>query len=150
VRHFSAGQLTSTAGLIGGLLLLSFGASAQKISVGILGGGSLTDAYRDLTFYDFLPSPEPGAAPRLFATRFWSPSKDYVIGGVLEVRFNPRWSLEVNGLFRQLHGSSATVFLPEGSLGDQSPAPTVTWEFPVLAKYRFQRWKVNPFEPRGT
>jgi hypothetical protein len=57
--------------------------------------------------------------------------------------------LEVNGLFRQLHGSSARILLPDRSLGDQSPQPVATWEFPVLAKYRFQRRKVNPFLEAG-
>ncbi len=137
------------AALAGGFLLLAPGASAQRISAGVAGGVSLTDAYRDVTTYQFLPSPEPGAPPRLEAARSWSPSKDYVIGGMLDVRFTPRWSLEVNGLFRQLHGSSARVFLPDRSLGEASPQPVVTWEFPVLAKYRFQRRKVNPFLEAG-
>lgn len=141
--------LARVAVLVGGILLLSLGSYAQKISVGVVGGGSLTDAYRDLTVFQFLPSLEPGAPSRLEGARFWSPSKDYVIGGMLEVRFNPHWSLEVNGLFRQLHGSSARVLLPDRSLGDQSPQPVVTWEFPVLAKYRFQGRRVNPFLQLG-
>ncbi len=138
-----------TAALAGGMLLLSACASAQKISAGAVAGGSLTSAYRDVTVYRLVPPLEPGASPGFEGWRFWSKSKDYVIGGMLEIRFNPRWSLEVNGLFRQLHGHSARVSLPEGSLGDASPEPVVTWEFPVLARYRFQGRRVNPFLEAG-
>ncbi len=68
---------------------------------------------------------------------------------MFEVHLDPHWSLEVNGLFRQLHGSVARVLRPEDSLGDQSPQPVVTWEFPVLAKYRFQRRTLSPFFEAG-
>lgn len=134
--------------MAGAILLLALGASAQKVSVGIVGGASLTDGFRDQTIYNLAPSPDPGSPPFFVGIRFWSPSKDYVVGGMLEFHFNPHWSLEVNGLFRQLHGKWASV-QPDGSLHSISPHPVVTWQFPVLAKYRFQGRKWNPFIEAG-
>jgi hypothetical protein len=134
--------------LAGAILLLSLEASAQKVSVGIVGGASLTDGFRDQTVYSYLPSLEPGSPGFFVGTRFWSPSKDYLIGGMLEFHFNPHWSLEVNGLFRQLHGNWASV-LPDGLLHNVSPHPVVTWQFPVLGKYRFQGRKWTPFVEAG-
>jgi hypothetical protein len=101
-----------------------------------------------LTYYNFVPSPEPGAPPFFVGTRYWSPSKDYAVGGMLELHFNPHWSVEVNGLFRQLNGKWAAI-QPDGSVNSISPHPVVTWQFPVLAKYRFQGRKLNPFIEAG-
>jgi hypothetical protein len=129
-------------------LLLPPRASGQKISAGIVGGGSLTDGFRDLTRFHFSPL-ESGGPARLEAWRSWSPSKDYVIGGMVEVRWNPHWSLEVNGLFRQLHGKTGPVSLPDLSQAGVFPNPVVTWQFPVLAKYRCQGRKINPFFAAG-
>ena len=134
--------------LAAGIVLLSPGASAQKISAGAVGGASLTDAFRDLTTFEFAPAAEPGGPARLEGFRSWSPSKDFVAGAMLEVGFNPHWSVEVNGLFRQLNGKWAVVN-PDGSLNIISSSSVVTWEFPVLAKYRFQGRRVNPFIEAG-
>jgi hypothetical protein len=137
-------RLRGMGALTAALLLLRIGAPAQGISVGIVAGGSLTDGFRDQTIYTAVPSPEPGGGLSFVGTRYWSPSKDYVVGGVLEFRFTPRWSLEVNGLFRQLHGKWAAV-REDGSLHSISPHPVVTWQVPVLAKYRFQGREWTPF-----
>jgi hypothetical protein len=146
-RCTASSLLLKVAVLAGGPLLLPLGASAQKISSGIVAGGSLTDGFRDLTRYYF--SPVSGGPARLEAWRSWSPSKDYVIGAMLEVRLNPHWSLEVNGLFRQLHGKTGPISLPDLSQADVFPNPVVTWQFPVLAKYRFEGRKINPFFAAG-
>jgi len=134
--------------LAGGILLSPLDASAQKVSAGVVGGGSLTDGFRDLTFFELVPRPEPGSPPFPAGTRFWSPSKDWVIGGMLEVRFNSNWSLEVNGLFRQLNGRWASVW-QDRSQSTSRPHPVVTWQFPILAKYRFQGRRVKPFLAAG-
>lgn len=80
--------------------------------------------------------------------RFLSPSKDYLVGGMLELRVNPNWSFEVNGLFRQLSLNRVDVS-PDGSINTISPAPVVTWEFPLLAKYRLQTRQLRPFFEAG-
>jgi hypothetical protein len=110
--------------------------------VGVVGGGSFTDAFLDQF------SREPGFPPPIIGNRFFSPSKDYLAGGMLELRFNPYCSLEADGLFRQLHMTSAAV-LADGSLNSVSRSPVVTWEFPVLAKYRFRDRRLNPLLEAG-
>jgi hypothetical protein len=141
--------LLKIAALAAGTLLPLLDASAQKMSAGIVVGRSLTAGFHDSTSFSFLPPQQPGAPAREFGTRFWSPSRDYVVGGTLEVRFNPRWSLQANGLFRQLNGKVAHFWRDEASPVDGAPNPVVTWQFPVLAKYRFLGRKINPFVAAG-
>jgi hypothetical protein len=123
------------------IFLLPLGAFGQTLAVGVVGGGSFTDAFRDQFFRE--PTPPP-----LIGSRFFSPSKDYLVGGMLELRFSPHWSVEGDGLFRQLHMTTAAV-QADGSLSSISPSPVVTWEFPVLAKYRFQGRRWNPLVEAG-
>ena len=124
------------------VLLLPLGAFAQTLSVGVVGGGSFTDAFRDQFFR------EPGIPAPIIGSKFFSPAKDYLAGAILELRFDPHWSLETDGLFRQLHMTSAAV-LADGSLNSVSPSPVVTWEFPVLAKYRFGYGRFKPLVEAG-
>jgi opacity protein-like surface antigen len=133
------------AALAAGILFAPLGALAQRLSFGVIGGGSLTDAFPEQTF----PTLFSGDVPFPVAgERFYSPAKDYMVGGLIELRFNDQWSLEVDGMFRKLHMTTAAV-LSDGSLNSVSPSPVITWEFPILAKYRFQARKVKPFVEAG-
>jgi hypothetical protein len=123
--------------------LVSFG---QKLSIGVVGGGSLTSAFKNELFPD---RPIPGYTSPFAGFRYFSPSKDYLAGGTIEIHFSPSWSVEADGIFRQLHMTSAAVLLGDGSLNSVSPSPVVTWEFPVLAKYRFRGWRATPFIEAG-
>jgi hypothetical protein len=67
---------------------------------------------------------------------------------MVEVRFRSQFSVEVDGMYRELHMTWANVFA-DGTLNSVSPAPVVTWEFPVLAKYRFGSGKLRPFFEAG-
>ncbi len=132
------------------MLCLSSGASGQKMSAGLVVGRSLTHGFRDVTYYTFAPPPEPGAPWPVLGTRFWSPSGDHLVGGMLELRLNPHWSLEANGLFRQINGRVGHFWPPhEVSPGDGAPNPVVTWQFPVMAKYRFRGRRIKPFVAAG-
>jgi hypothetical protein len=99
-------------------------ACAQTLAVGVVGGGSPTDAFPDQI---------------VSGAHFFSPSKDYLIGGMLDFRLNPRWSVEADGMFRELH-----LTTPASPL-----SPVVTWEFPMLAKYRFSGSRIKPFIEGG-
>lgn len=123
-------------------LLVCFAASAfgQHLSFGVVGGGSLTDGFQTESV--------PTGFPSLPLDRLYSPSRDWILGGMMEVRFHENLSVEVDGLYRKLHFTTAGVE-PDGSLNGVSPSPVVTWEFPVLAKYRFQWSKMNPFVELG-
>jgi hypothetical protein len=112
-------------------------APGQNLSVGVIGGGSLTDSFSKQT--------APAGPVSIVG---YSQSKDYVAGATLELKLLRHWSVEVDGLYRELHFTTASV-LPGGSLAGISPSPVITWEFPVLAKYRFDVWKAKPFVELG-
>lgn len=65
-----------------------------------------------------------------------------------EVRLPLHLSIEVDGLYHELEFTRAGIE-PDGSLNSVSPAPVVTWEFPVLTKYRFTFPLITPFVEAG-
>ncbi len=119
--------------ILAGMIGAPSSVSGQTISFGLIGGGSLTDAVQTETRYN---------------TRWWSQSKDWIAGAAIEFNFHFPVSLEVDGMFRELHATWAGVE-PDGTLNSVSPSPVVTWEFPVLAKYRFGAGKLRPFVEAG-
>ncbi|HYZ84223.1 MAG TPA: hypothetical protein VE621_07455 [Bryobacteraceae bacterium] len=127
------------------LLAITCPLFGQKLSIGVIGGGSLTHAFKER----FTPEPVvPGYTSPFASTGFFSESRDYLVGAMLEYHLNPRWSVEVDGLFRQLHMTTAAR-LRDGTLVSASPTPVVTWEFPVLAKYRMQLAGFKTFVEAG-
>jgi len=103
----------------------------------------LTDAARrlDSPFVD-------GQWFGILGYRSWSPSKDWVAGAAFDFRIHRQFSLEVDAMYRELNATWAAVEL-DGALNSVSPAPVVTFEFPVLAKYRFTGEKLRPFVEAG-
>ena len=112
-------------------------AAGQSVSFGVVGGGSVTDDFRK-----FAPSP---TVPSFFE---YSTPKHYIAGGMLEWHFPANLSLEIDGLYHPL-GYTFAAIEPNGSLNSVSPATVVTWEFPVLAKYRFQLGRLAMFAEGG-
>lgn len=108
-------------------------AAGQNLSVGIIAGGGFTDGIQ---------------TGDLSGQRLLSTSKDYLIGPTLEWNFSQRWSIEADGIFRELHFGRAGIEA-NGTLNSVSPAPVVTWEFPILAKYRFETGRFHPFLEAG-
>jgi hypothetical protein len=127
-----------SSALIAGVAAYPFLASGQNLSIGLIGGASLTDAARDVT----------RATPGYLGTRVWSQSKDWQAGAALEYRVRPWLSLELDGIYHELHITWAGVE-PDGSLNSVSPSPVVTWEFPVLLKHRFRSGGWRPFVEGG-
>ena len=107
---------------------------AQNLSLGIIAGGSVTDGFQT----------ENSPAN----LHFFSTSKDYLIGPTIEWAFSPRWSIEADALFRELHFALAYIG-PGGNLGSTNPEPVITWEFPVLVKYRLGSSRLRPFIEAG-
>jgi hypothetical protein len=107
---------------------------AQKLSLGILAGGAFTTGVSVGSDGDGI--------------HFVSTSKDYLIGPAVQWNFSRSFAVEANGIFRELHFGRAAV-QSNGLLGSVSPAPVVTWEFPLLAKYRFDLGHVRPFVEGG-
>jgi hypothetical protein len=120
--------------------LLAPGASAQRVSFGVVVGGY---ANRD---FDSQYSPTP---PGFLPITTQSDSGGYVIGPSIDVRLFPRLSLGVEALYKPLRYSASASFDQNGAVIGYAPAPVVTWQFPVLAKYRFSLGRVRPFLEAG-
>ena len=126
--------------LAAGMVDVPQAAFGQSLSIGLVGGAAVTDGFRTQTV--------PVSGNYFIGMRFFSTSKDYIAGASIEMHFTPHWSIEADGMFRELHLTWAAV-QPDGALNSVSPAPVVTWEFPVLAKYRFRLGNFRPFSEAG-
>lgn len=132
-RQARRGGMLLRYGVFSFLLIAS---KAQNLSVGFAGGGALSDAFESLN----------AGVPN--TTTSYSQSKDYVVGLMLEYRLSRHLSVEGDALYRELHLTVAFVE-PSRILNSVSPSPVVTWELPLMAKYRFHWAKVDPFVEAG-
>lgn len=115
------------------LLNLSAAAFGQPLSFGVIGGASLTQDFEDRTVGE---------------VKAYSTPKRWIVGAMAEVHLPLHLSVEVDGLYHELKFTNAFVE-PNGTLNSVSPAPVVTWEIPVLVKYRFLMPVVRPFVEAG-
>lgn len=122
-------------GVYGFFLCLMTG-SAQNLSVGFAGGGGVTNGF------DGINADVPDT------TTSYSQAKDYVVGLLLEYRLSGSLSFEGDALYRELHLTVAFVE-PSRVLYAVSPSPVVTWELPLMAKYRFRWERAQPFVEAG-
>jgi hypothetical protein len=75
--------------------------------------------------------------------------KSLIVGPVLEIHVPRHLSVELDGLYRPLWEHNKTL-LDNGTVySSVIYTETATWEFPVLAKYRFRLGRVNPFAQAG-
>ncbi len=111
------------------VLAVSPGAFGQNLSVGVVAGTSLTDDFRT----QFFSSP---GYPQVNYLQT-SGSTSFIGGPMIDWRLPAGFSVEADGLYRGLHGNGP------------SPFSVVTWEFPVLAKYRFAVPLAKPFIEAG-
>lgn len=96
----------------------------HKLWLGFIAGFPLTS-----DFAERRDSIHTGPSTRHLDMRF-------LVGLLAEVDISERLALEVNGLYRRLHF-------------DDSSGVVVTWQFPVLAKYKFSVGKLKPFVEAG-
>jgi len=120
------------AGLLLGLTASSSFA-AQFLSVGIKAGVPFTDAFNSDTY---------GIPPAAF--RSYSGSLGYIVGPMGEVHLPLGLSVEADALYRPLN---LTVTGPLGtSVQDNTYS---SWEFPILAKWRFPIPLLKPYIEGG-
>jgi hypothetical protein len=119
--------------------MLTVGSSAQPIGFGLKGGVPLTDAFSDRTI----------AGPDSH-TRFFSDSKGFIVGAMVELRLPYGLAVEVDALYRRINLSSTTTattllssLIASNSTGERS------WEFPILPKYRFYSGLIRPYMEAG-
>lgn len=120
------------------LCLCASTASAQRISIGAVAGG--------YTNSDFVSHyiPMAGFLPNIAI----SDAGGYIVGPTMEVRLIRNLSFVADGLYKPLHYEQAATFYPDGRIG-YAPATVVTWQFPLLAKYRFSSRRFRPFIEGG-
>lgn len=99
----------------------------MPLSIGLKGGVSLTDAYKD---------------NNNGGLRQYSDAKDYIIGPFAELRLPFGLGAEADALYRPL---SFAVSQPNF----KSSTRFSTWEFPILAKYRFGPPIIKPYIDAG-
>jgi hypothetical protein len=121
--------------------------TGQRLSIGVVGGAGLTDGFRNETSRAAVLGGDTLTGSDTVYTHTYSTSKDYIVGGKMELALVSRLSVEVDGLYRPMNFTSFTSTVPSGG---SAPANTVvTWEFPLLAKYQFQGTRVAPFLELG-
>jgi len=114
-------------------------ARAQPFSVGVIGGASVTQDFQN----NIVGLPGPPAPIISYST-----PKRWIAGGTVEGRLPLHFAIEVDALYHELEFTQAAV-LPNGTLNSVSPTPVVTWEFPILAKYRLWLGTITPFIDAG-
>ena len=117
---------------------LFFSSSAFALgpfSIGVKGGVSLTDAFSDHTATNF------GVSQRTY-----SDARDYIVGPMVELRLPFGLGVEADGLYRPL---SFATQLSNGVGARSSSERISSWEFPILAKYRFGFPLVHPYVEAG-
>jgi hypothetical protein len=124
----------------------SMDSSERRFSFGIVAGGSSTDDVSQTTTFSF---PMPNGGQEIGQSRFYSMHKDYIVGPMVEFGLLPHVALEVDGLYRPMNFTLAVVPSNDPQNNNVSPSTVVTWEFPVLAKYRVTTHAVKPFAEVG-
>jgi hypothetical protein len=115
-------------------------ASAQTFSFGVVGGASVTSDFQNS--YQAIPDTQG------ITLGSESEPERYIVGGMFEFRLPRNWSIEVDGLYHPLRYDSVTIYA-NGTSTSGSPSPVITFEFPVLAKYRFRWGSWSPFLEGG-
>jgi hypothetical protein len=135
------------AALVGIFLLsVSSPASAQKVTLGVLAGASLTDDYRNASF----------AFPDGTTRYARNVSQWFMIGPTLDVGLTDNVSAEVNATRRRIRSTELTILgkpleLPNVTIYQLGPflQDGFTWQISALGKYKFSGTRVRPFTELG-
>jgi len=118
-------------------LLLGAGASssfaAQLVSVGVKAGVPFTNAFSGDTY---------GTTPNIF--RSTSGDTSYIVGPMGEIHLILGLSVEADALYRPLH-----LNVQDGSGNPLADHSYASWEFPILAKWRFPFPVLKPYLEGG-
>lgn len=121
-------------------------AQAQRVSIGFVAGGY---GNKDFVSYYFPPEPSlpslPGLPPITPGPNIViSDAGGYIVGPTVEIHLLKGLSVAADALYKPLHYNASATFYPDRSIG-YAPATVVTWQFPVLARYRFAPAPASPF-----
>ena len=110
-------------------------AFGRQLSLGGVAGLGLTNLLRDR----FEPA---------FLSSSVSDSDTAMAGIMIELPLRERLSVEVDGLYRPEHLIDR-AHLPDGSIQNGTRTAFITWQFPLLAKYRMSGSRVAPIIELG-
>jgi hypothetical protein len=117
----------------------------RRLALGFALGATLTDDFGTFSYQTV--TVQPGASFQGMGTDTAGP-RSFVPGAALDIRITAALSLEANALYRRWHKFSTNRLL-DGTLSRSGTQTLQTWEFPVLAKYRFSLTRVIPFLEAG-
>lgn len=117
--------------------------------MGVVAGTGLTDDYGSrFTSYLFPSAPFPEVIGNFQS----SGSRGLIAGPMLEFSLPKNMFLEVDGLYRELNFFGSDL-LSDGTRNNAARYPTITWEIPALAKYKFSvpasKSLIQPFLEAG-
>jgi hypothetical protein len=126
-------------------------AFGRKVSLGIVAGLALTDGLRTSTvsFSDNLDiDPVTGVLVPVSGTETQNANRTSpVVGIVTEIATPMGISLEVGGMYRPLNARDISVL--SNGVTRETNFTVLTWEFPILAKYKLPILKSQPFVELG-
>lgn len=123
----------------------------RKISAGFIGGIALTDGLHrsSMPFDDIVINPSTGTLTPASGTQTSNISRTSpVLGVAMEVAVRDRLSFEFNALYRPLNTRDVTEVTSLGFTRNHD-FTVLTWEFPILAKYRVPIRKTTTFFELG-
>ncbi len=136
--------------------LISSPSLAQKLSIGIVTGTTLTGDFRDtsVSFPRVNGIDEPAGTSTFFAT---SGPRPFIIGPKLELLLPQGFSIEVDALHRPYRSKVTQVFAPPLVLPNGTPVQQIgpdastetSWEIPLLGRYRVPLFRWHPFVEAG-
>jgi hypothetical protein len=144
-------QLQFVLGLDGPESQERFSAFGQKISVGFVGGIALTDALHRSSMPFNAPEINPATGMLTPASGIQTTNisrTSPVLGVATEVVVRDRLSFEFDALYRPLNSRDVTEITSLG-FTRQNDFTVLTWEFPILAKYRVPIRKTTTFFELG-
>lgn len=115
-----------------GILAVCGMSRGQGFSFGIVAGGSPTSGFPNETRVNPPTSQTPATT---YAFRS-SDAGDYLVGAMAEIRLPQNLAVEADGIYRPLNFKSYISSVPPGGASSAPSNTVVTWEFPVLLKYR--------------
>ena len=120
-------------------------AFGQLLRFGVVGGTNLTRDFHTTNDNYLIPATDQPAY-RMNAL-FYSKSHSPILGPMMEVSLPRNFSVEVDGLDEPLHAVQYDYGLDEPNY--RFGFTVLTWQFPVLAKYRLSASRFAPFVEGG-
>jgi hypothetical protein len=122
----------------------------QRVSLGVIAAWELNNDISPFTENVVVASPGSGNTfTQADATEYVTGARSLIAGPVLEGRLWRHLSVELDGMHTPIREHYVTV-LDNGTVYSSGAYKrAATWQFPVLAKYRFLLGKVNPFAEAG-